>query len=278
VAGALLGAPQPEHLELAMPVLGIALIIGSLLLLRHIRRAERRRVLVYGDGLIFQHGGQLVIVPWRAIAAVWWYGNATWTMTLSCRDGKSYQFSDDSFKNARQLAEMTTAEAERRSIHIQRGLPTLSAGSELPRFSLDRLDTESMRLVKSAEELARKQSHDYLGTDHVLLALLLADPNDATRLLRKCGADVSAMEGLLRSRMLPGESASGPALRPPQTPALRKVLQEACNAAPTARGSVALLLGLAQEPDGVAGQVMGEYGITQSAILTAMSGASTLLT
>lgn len=63
----------------------------------------------------------------------------------------------------------------------------------------ERFTPEARRIVTGAAEIAGQLKHDYLGTEHLLIALAGTGPNVATRALIACGFDpVRAQQDLDR--------------------------------------------------------------------------------
>ena len=79
------------------------------------------------------------------------------------------------------------------------------------------------RVCQFAERVARRHYHEYVGVEHVLLALLDAAPNPATELLRHCGLMPEQVRQAIEAVI---EAGPGPVPRGrlPRTPNLERAL------------------------------------------------------
>lgn len=118
-------------------------------------------------------------------------------------------------------------------------------------------------LVLAADE-ARLLSHNYLGTEHLLLGLIAEKEGMAAKSLE--GLEVS-LEGV-RSQVgeVVGKGKDPPKGQPPFTPRARKVLEmsfkEALQLGHNYIGTEHILLGLVREGEGVAVQILVKQGVT----------------
>src|SRR4051794_18844817 len=121
--------------------------------------------------------------------------------------------------------------------------------------------TEPARTILSlAQREARQLNHEYVGTEHVLLALLV----DRPLALAGLGVGTETVRDEITKLVSRGPAAVTPA-ELPLTPRARRVLAHAETEARTLnQGAVEpdhLLLGLISEPDGVAGKVLRNLGL-----------------
>ena len=65
------------------------------------------------------------------------------------------------------------------------------------------LSKELEQTLNDAFRAARSRRHEFMTVEHLLLALL--DNNDAIRVLKACGAQISALELLDRGRVVGGQ-------------------------------------------------------------------------
>jgi ATP-dependent Clp protease ATP-binding subunit ClpC len=128
--------------------------------------------------------------------------------------------------------------------------------------ALGQLDPEAMRVVALAQAEAERLGHGYIGTDHVLVALLLHE-SDAGRILRELGVETE----LLRAHI--DRVVARPSPAPAATSVVRAVKQamELAFVEVDAEGAeraapVHLLLGLIEQHDGVAAHVLADLGVT----------------
>ena len=120
------------------------------------------------------------------------------------------------------------------------------------------------RVVVLAQEEARLLNHNYIGTEHILLGLVHEGGGVGAKALAslKVGLDDvrRQVEGII------GRGGSTPSVHIPFTPRAKKVLElslrEALNLGHNYIGTEHVLLGLVQEGEGVAAQVLTRVGVT----------------
>jgi hypothetical protein len=116
-----------------------------------------------------------------------------------------------------------------------------------------------------AEEEARRLNHEYLGTEHILLGLVAEGGGEVAAAFRTFHATPDTIRQAIAALVQPGVDmiAMGPL---PSTPRARQAIESAELEATLMESSLVapehLLVGLMREPDGVAGRVLRELGIT----------------
>ena len=128
--------------------------------------------------------------------------------------------------------------------------------------------TENVRRVlAAAREEATHLHHEYVGTEHMLLALLRRGDGAALKILEELHVDTDTMPAQIEAMLKPGTSNAGPDL--PYTNRGKTVLELAMKEARELGheyvGTEHLLLGLVREEKGVAAQVLGAAGVTLDA-------------
>ena len=128
--------------------------------------------------------------------------------------------------------------------------------------TFERFTLRARDALDQAQNVADSLQHNYVGTEHQLLALFDVDGGLASRVLSELGVTRRAVEREVLRRIPKGpQRVVG--VRP-LTPRARKVLEEALNAALELGhnyiGTEHLLLGLYRGQDGVALQVLEELG------------------
>ncbi|ADH62326.1 ATP-dependent Clp protease, ATP-binding subunit clpA [Allomeiothermus silvanus DSM 9946] len=83
--------------------------------------------------------------------------------------------------------------------------------------------SELQKSIERALEIAYERGHEYVGLEHLLLALL--DDADAKRLLQRCEVDLMALRGELETLLAEFENLAG--VHPTPTTAFQRVLQRA---------------------------------------------------
>jgi len=127
----------------------------------------------------------------------------------------------------------------------------------------ERFTDRARRVTVLAQEEARMHNHDYIGTEHVLLALIHEGNGVAAKALRALGIPLEAVRQQV-------EEIIGRGLQAPRgghipfTPRAKKVLQnslrEAMQLGHKYIGTEHILLGLIREGEGVAAQVLVRQG------------------
>ena len=127
--------------------------------------------------------------------------------------------------------------------------------------------TEEVRQVLSrARSEAAQLRHEYVGTEHLLLALI-ADPDGASvAVLSDLGVDADALRQAIEEIVKRGKSPVSAEQPLPYTSRSKKVLELAMIAARNLGddyvGAQHLLLGLINEGRGIAAQVLADRGVT----------------
>lgn len=128
-----------------------------------------------------------------------------------------------------------------------------------------RFTAEARQVVVLAQEEARRLKHNYLGTEHLLLALLRDRRGKAARALQRQGISLQHVRGEVK-RII-GMGSVEPAGRLPFTPRAKKALDLSLRAASAAGdshiGGHHILIGLIDEGEGVAAHVLRDRGVTR---------------
>ncbi|MFP5319032.1 MAG: Clp protease N-terminal domain-containing protein [Acidimicrobiia bacterium] len=127
----------------------------------------------------------------------------------------------------------------------------------------ERFTPQARSTVLLAQEEARSLGHGYIGTEHLLLALLAEPGTAAAQVLTALGADQAEVRDEILSIVGPGEGA--PSGHIPFTPRAKKVLELALREALALKHrSIAgehILLGLVREGEGLAALILTKHGI-----------------
>jgi ATP-dependent Clp protease ATP-binding subunit ClpC len=130
--------------------------------------------------------------------------------------------------------------------------------------AIGQLDPDARRVMALAEAEAQRPRHGYLGTEHVLVALLLLHESDAGPILAAAGLEADALrtriDGTVNRAAVAGQDAAR------TTRGMKRAQDLACaEASAGGRGRAApddLLLGLIEQGDGVAAHVLADLGVT----------------
>jgi Clp amino terminal domain, pathogenicity island component len=126
----------------------------------------------------------------------------------------------------------------------------------------ERFTDRARRVVVLAQEEARMFSHDYIGTEHLLLGLIHEGEGIAARALKSLDISLEAVREQVEEIIGQGQEPSPE--RIPFTARAKKVLElslrEAMQLGHNYIGTEHILLGLIREGDGVAAQVLAGLG------------------
>jgi ATP-dependent Clp protease ATP-binding subunit ClpC len=127
----------------------------------------------------------------------------------------------------------------------------------------ERFTERARQVVVLAQDEARALQHNYVGTEHVLLGLLREEQGIAARVLESLGVTIEAVREQVARIVGQGDVAEAGQI--PFTPRAKRVLElalrEALSLGHNWIGTEHLLLGLARENDGVAMQVLLDFGV-----------------
>jgi ATP-dependent Clp protease ATP-binding subunit ClpC len=119
------------------------------------------------------------------------------------------------------------------------------------------------RLVVLAQDEARSLNHNWIGTEHLLIALISENSGVGAKALESLGISLDAARQQVESIIGRGQDPVGDG-HIPFTPRAKKVLElslrEALQLGHNYIGTEHILLGLIREGDGVAAQVLVKLG------------------
>jgi len=125
----------------------------------------------------------------------------------------------------------------------------------------ERFTERSRQVVVLAQDEARALRHDYIGTEHLLLGLLREEEGIAAQVLD--GFDITVEEVRAQIERIVGQGDEPAAGEIPFTPRAKKVLERALRQALSLQqgyiGTEHVLLGLIEEPKGVALRILHEF-------------------
>src|SRR5690349_13616651 len=126
----------------------------------------------------------------------------------------------------------------------------------------ERFTDRARRVVVLAQEEARMLSHNYIGTEHILLGLIHEGEGVAAKALESLGISLEAVRAQVQEII--GEGQQAPSGHIPFTTRAKKVLElslrEALQLGHNYIGTEHILLGLIREGEGVAAQVLNKLG------------------
>jgi hypothetical protein len=135
------------------------------------------------------------------------------------------------------------------------------------------LTPDGQELLSLARGEARRLGHDYVGTEHLLLALTIHETGVLAKLLEQIGLAREALREEIENR-IKASVAQGLRARPPCTPRLNTAVRLAANEAASGRKQINadyVLLGLLRERDGVAGSVLRSLGFNAEQVRSSLA-------
>lgn len=138
--------------------------------------------------------------------------------------------------------------------------------------ALDRLvkrcTAQARRVVTRAREEARQLQHDYLGGEHLLLALMRDGRGNGARVLTALGIDLDEVDGTIAFMVPPGDAPRTGHL--PPTPRLARAFalaeEEVRRRALPTIGTEDLLLGLVREGTNVGAKFLTKFDVTEEVV------------
>src|SRR2546425_2633267 len=132
------------------------------------------------------------------------------------------------------------------------------------RDRFDKFSEQARRVLHLSQEEARRFQHNYVGTEHLLLALIREDGGVAAQALRNMGIELKQVREAVESivgrggRVVPGGEVG-------LTPRAKKVIELAVDEARRLDlhyiGTEHILLGLIREGEGIAAGVLESQGV-----------------
>jgi ATP-dependent Clp protease ATP-binding subunit ClpC len=144
----------------------------------------------------------------------------------------------------------------------------------------ERFTERARQVVVLAQDEARMLEHDYIGTEHLLLGLLREERGLAARALDTLGITEEAARARVVAIVGPGTAATTGQI--PFTRRAKQVLElalrEALSLGHNYIGTEHILLGMAQENEGVGAQILRDLGAdserVRGAVMPLLSGPS----
>jgi len=126
----------------------------------------------------------------------------------------------------------------------------------------ERFTERARQVVVLAQDEARALKHNYIGTEHILLGLLREDEGIAARVLESFDVTVEEVRAQIARIVGQGDEVETGMI--PFTPRAKKVLdlslREALSLGHKYIGTEHILLGIVRENEGVASQILLDFG------------------
>src|SRR5713226_9123569 len=131
-------------------------------------------------------------------------------------------------------------------------------------YPFERFNEEAKRTLSLAQKEAERSHHSYIGTEHLLLALLAVESGTAFRVLTRLGISVGRVRESIKAVLGRNERIIIQQIIP--TSRVKKVIEisfeEAQRMGHNYVGTEHLLLGLLIEGEGIAAHVLEDLGAT----------------
>src|SRR5262249_39699952 len=128
----------------------------------------------------------------------------------------------------------------------------------------ERFTDRARKVMQLANQEAQRLSHEYVGTEHILLGLVKEGSGVAANVLKNLDINLGKIRLEVEKLTRPGPEVSCPG-KLPQTPKAKKVIEYSVEEARALNhnyvGTEHVLLGLLREQEGVAAQVLMNLGL-----------------
>lgn len=132
----------------------------------------------------------------------------------------------------------------------------------------ERFTQRARRVLSLAQEEAERLNHSYIGSEHILIGLLLEEGGVAGRVLRDLGLEVGRVQSMVER--LSGVGARTPFSKVELSPSTKRILEYAVDEARRMGqhyiSTEHLLLGLARQNEGLALDVLKRFGVSPNQI------------
>jgi ATP-dependent Clp protease ATP-binding subunit ClpC len=139
-------------------------------------------------------------------------------------------------------------------------------------YPFERFTEDAKRALTLAQEEAERSHHSYIGTEHLLLALLRVQDGVACRVLTDLGVDIGTVREVIKSVLGRNERIIVQQIIP--TSRVKRVIElsfeEAMRLGHSEVDTGDVLLGLIIEGEGIAAHVLQDLGATLGKVRTAM--------
>ena len=149
--------------------------------------------------------------------------------------------------------------------------PVMAARSSAGSGPFDRFSDRGKRVLTLAQDEAIRHNHNYIGTEHLLAALLRDGDTVAARALTSLGVELVRVRTAIEFVIGRGDRTTSPSeitLSPRTKKVIELAIDESRRMGQPQLGPEHILLGLVQEGEGIASGVIESLGVTMSAVRT----------
>jgi len=133
--------------------------------------------------------------------------------------------------------------------------------------NMERFTQRARRVLSIAHQEAERMRHSYIGTEHLLLGLMMEEGGVSARVLQELGLDTKQVKEVVE--LLTG-MGQAPSSHPELSPGMQKVLEQALEQARELGnhyiGVEHLLLGLVEHNEGIAIDALSKMGVTPAQV------------
>jgi ATP-dependent Clp protease ATP-binding subunit ClpA len=129
----------------------------------------------------------------------------------------------------------------------------------------DRFNDRAKRVLALAQDEAIRFNHNYIGPEHLLLALVREGEGAAARVLNSLNVGLSTLRTKVEAMIGRGNATTSPSeivLSPEVKKIIHNAIEESRKLGHSHVGTEHLLLGLAQETEGIASKLLAEVPVT----------------
>lgn len=141
----------------------------------------------------------------------------------------------------------------------------------------EHLDDDTVALLADANRAAGRLRHEYIGTEHIVLALAESNADTLPAAFERAGVDRTKLKRFITAIVTSGRTELPADFKRPLTSRTHKSIALAAESARQMGqqriGPDHLLLGILHEGMSIGAQVLGECGLTVEAATQAISGA-----
>ena len=142
-------------------------------------------------------------------------------------------------------------------------------------MNLNKFTEKAQEAVQGAQKIAQERHHTQMETEHLLLALIDQEDGVVPQILSKLNANIETTKEQIATELNRQAQASG-AIQVYMSQQLSHVLDQAEKESGTLKDDYVstehLLIAIADEDKGAAGQILKKNGVTRDSILNALTG------